>query len=335
MDTSSLTPLSLQGAALQSPMLESKQLMAAKLLSLTPLHKLPVKLFRPLLTVMDKILGLKKIEMHKVNDFQIPVSTDNMVQTEIKIRAYCPQINAPMKTLVYFHGGGCVIGSINSHDRFCRYLAKHGNMNIISVDYRLAPEYKFPTPICDAIDAWNWINNHHEKLNITPGHIGVGGDSAGGYLACLIGLKSQQQGIPVSSKVKPDFQFLIYPMLDLQGLTESYNKFNKNLILTRDLMDYFKINFLNELNEVTLPLVSPLQIKDISELPKSYILTLGFDPLRDDGIAYADRLKLAGVNTKHDHYNDCMHAFISVTKLSARAREAPHNVALALDKFNH
>jgi acetyl esterase len=100
-------------------------------------------------------------------------------------------------------------------------------------------------------------------------------------------------------------------------------------------MDYFKRNFLNDLNEVALPLVSPLQIKDISESPNSYILTLGFDPLRDDCIAYAERLKLAGVNTKHQHYNDCMHAFISVTKLSARAREATHNVALALDKFNH
>ncbi|MFT6261779.1 MAG: acetyl esterase, partial [Bermanella sp.] len=243
METSRNKSLSLKGTELEAKSLESKQLMGAKMLSLTPLHKLPAKLFRPIVTVMDKILGLKKIEMHQISEFNLPVSTDNAVQTEIKIRAYYPHKKAPKKTLVYFHGGGCVIGSINSHDRFCRYLARHGNMNIISVNYRLAPEYKFPTPICDAIDAWNWINENHNILNITLGNIGVGGDSAGAYLACLIGLKSQQQELCVQSKIKPDFQFLIYPMLDLQGLSESYHKFNKDLILTRDLMDYFKKHF--------------------------------------------------------------------------------------------
>jgi acetyl esterase len=324
------------GKQLQSPKLESKQLMGAKLLALMPpLHKLPPKLFRVLFTAMDRMLGLKKIELHQVNDYMVPVTTDNSIDTEIKIRVYQPLEKAPKKTLVYFHGGGCVIGSINTHDRFCRYLAKHGYMNIISVDYRLSPEYKFPTPICDAIDAWNWINNNHEILNIDPEYIGVGGDSAGGYLACLIGLQSQQKDLPVQAKAKPDFQFLIYPMLDLQGVTTSYRSFNKHLILTRDLMDYFKENYLNSLDEVILPLASPLQVTDISESPDSYILTLGYDPLRDDAIAYAERLKKAGIKTHHQHYNDCMHGFISVTKLSARARQATHNIAIALDKFNH
>jgi acetyl esterase len=100
-------------------------------------------------------------------------------------------------------------------------------------------------------------------------------------------------------------------------------------------MDYFKENYLNSLDEVILPLASPLQANDISESPDSYILTLGYDPLRDDGIAYAERLKQAGINTHHQHYNDCMHGFISVTALSARARQATHNIAEALDTFNH
>jgi acetyl esterase len=335
METVNTQCLALQGATLEASNLESKQLMAAKMLSLTPLHKLSAKLFRPIVTIMDKILGLKKVEIHQISDFHIPISTDNRVQTQIKIRAYYPHKKKSKKTLVYFHGGGCVIGSINSHDRFCRYLAKYGNMNIISVDYRLAPEYKFPTPICDSIDAWNWINENHNILNITLGNIGVGGDSAGAYLACLIGLKSQQQELLVQAQTKPDFQFLIYPMLDLQGLSKSYRKFNKNLILTRDLMDYFKRNFLNNLDEASLPLVSPLQVNDVSESPDTYVLTLGFDPLRDDGIAYANRLKKSGINTIHEHYNDCMHAFISVAKLSHRARQATHNLALALNNFNY
>jgi acetyl esterase len=288
--------------------------------------------------MMDRILGLNKIEIHQVVDLNIPVSTYNSNTTTIKICMYHP-LNplekTPLKTLVYFHGGGCVIGSIHTHDRFCRYLAKHGNMNIISVDYRLSPEYKFPTPIYDAIDAWNYIHDNHKALHIHPKYIGVGGDSAGAYLACLIGLSTLHTQLPVQSNVKPLFQFLLYPMFDLQGLTESYRRFNKQLLLTRDLMDYFRQHYLNSLDEAALPLVSPLLTNDISESPDSYILTLGFDPLRDDGIEYAERLKEAGITTHHEHYADCMHGFISVTAVSARAKQATLNVAMALNKFNH
>jgi acetyl esterase len=221
----------------------------------------------------------------------------------------------PSYSDLYFHGSGSVIGSIHTHDRFCRYLAKHGNMNIISADYRLSPEYKFPTPIYDAIDAWNYIHDNHKVLNIHPKYIGVGGDiaGAGAYLACLIGLNALQTELAVQSKVKPLFQFLLYPMFDLQGLTESYRRFNRQLLLPRDLMDYFRQHYLNSLDEAALPLVSPLLTNDISESPDSYILTLGFDPLRYDGMAYAERLKAADITTYHEHYADCMHGFISVT----------------------
>ena len=342
----------LQGKRLQAPKLEAKQLMVAKWLSLAPLYKLPVTLFRYVFLAMDRVLGLTKIEMDKVINLTVPVSTgtpllrtiplnehsasdsSHTIANRIKLRIYHPSATKPQKTLVYFHGGGGVIGSINTHDHFCRYLAKHGNMNIISVGYRLAPEHKFPIPICDAIEAWNYINTNPLHLNINPQHIGVGGDSAGGYLACIIGLHSLQTSLPVQAKVTPEFQFLIYPMVDLQGLTESYRRFNKQLILTRDLMDYFRLKYLHSLDEVTLPLVSPLQAKEISESPKSYILTLGYDPLRDDGIAYAQRLKVAGINTQHQHFDDCMHGFISITKLSPRAKQATHNIAMALNSFN-
>ena len=331
-----------QNKDLQSEQLEAKQLMIAKCLSfMPPLHKLPPKLFRYIFLLMDQMLGLKKVEMHQVVDFNIPVSTHNSGAATIKIRIYYPThpshptATTPLNTLVYFHGGGCVIGSIDTHDRFCRYLAKHGSMNIISVDYRLSPEYKFPTPICDAIDAWNYIHDNHKTLNINPKYIGVGGDSAGAYLACIIGLSTLQKELPVQSKVKPLFQFLLYPMLDLQGLAKSYLRFNKQLLLTRDLLDYFKRHYLNSLDEVALPLVSPLITNNISESPNSYILTLGFDPLRDDGIAYAERLKAADITTHHEHYEDCMHGFISVTAVSARAKQATHNVAMALNRFNN
>ena len=343
----------------ESLKLELTQRLAARSLSLMPpLHKLPPKIFRPIFLALERMIGLRKIELPKIVDYLIPVTPNKTERPDqaqkIKLRVYYPQLideasvtsgkNTEAhiqqdpdhkRSLVYFHGGGCVVGSIETHDHFCRYLAKHSNMNIISVDYRLSPEHKFPTPICDAIDAWNWINYHHKQLNLNPDYIGVGGDSAGGYLACLIGQTSLQDNLPVQSKTLPNFQFLLYPMLDLKGVTESYKKFNKHLILTNKLMDYFRGHYLNTLKEVDLPIVSPLHNPDIKESSNTYILTLGFDPLRDDGIAYAERLIESGIKVRHEHYPDCMHAFISVAAISKRAREATHSVTMALEAFNH
>ena len=335
----------MENILLESPKLERHQRFAARLLSfMPPLHMLPPKLFRPLFLMMDRLLGLEKTPMFQVIDYLIPVTTETSNNdsngTKISIRAYYPndlnesEQKISQKTMVYFHGGGCVIGNIETHDRFCRYLAKHSNMVIISVDYRLSPEYKFPTPVCDAIDAWNWINHHHKQLKLNPNTIGVGGDSAGGYLSCVIGQPSLQKELPTTSKYKPHFQFLLYPMLNLQGKTESYQKFDKHLILTNKLMSYFRKHFLNSLSEADLPVVSPLLSKDIESDINTYILTLGFDPLRDDGMAYSKRLKQENANITHEHYADCMHAFISVTSVSKRAKDATHKVANALAKFN-
>jgi acetyl esterase len=343
----------------ESDKLELSQRLAARSLSLMPaLHKITPKLFRPISLAMERLLGLRKIDLPKVVDYLVPVTSvqaqPTIQNTKIKIRVYYPNLESKkntdtdiyeaeannesshqVRTLVYFHGGGCVIGSIETHDHFCRYLAKHSNMNIVSVDYRLAPEYKFPTPICDAIDAWNWINDHHKQLNLSPDHIGVGGDSAGGYLACLIGQIQLQESLPVRTQVLPSFQFLLYPMMNLQSTTESYKKFSNNLILTNKLMDYFIGHYLNSSDEAELPIVSPLKNKNLNNSVNTYILTLGYDPLRDDGIAYAERLKQSGAQVNHEHYPDCMHAFISVAAISRRAREASHSIAMALNKFNH
>ncbi len=325
---------------IESPKLEKGQRLAAKALSLLPpLHRLPPKLFRPLFLMMDRLLGLNKINMDKVVDYKIPTTSNiNGKVHQLKIRAYYPFAkqsakSLKVKTMVYFHGGGCVIGSIATHDRFCRYLAHNSNMVVISVDYRLAPEFKFPIPICDAIDAWNWVNSHCQQLNIDGNNMGVGGDSAGGYLACLIGLTNLQSELSVKANKAPNFQFLMYPMLDLQGKTESYNKFNKHLILTRQLMDYFKGHYVNKHDDLALPLISPLQTTDISTSPKTFLLTLGYDPLRDDGLAYAEKLKQAGVELKHEHYPDCMHAFISVARVSSKALKASESLAVSLKNF--
>lgn len=327
--------------SLQAPELEKKQQNIAKLMSFMPLHILPPKLFRGLYTATDRLLGIRKIALPRVIDSTILLDVGASSDVSLKVRAYYPVFeganvnqSVKLKTLVYFHGGGCVIGSINSHDRFCRYLAKHSNMNIISVGYRLAPEHKFPVPLHDAIAAWNYIRQNHDKFAIDPEHIGVGGDSAGAYLASIIGLRHLQVDLPVSASAKPAFQFLLYPMFDLQGLTDSYHQFDKQLLLTRPLVDYFRKHYLNSLEQSPLPLVSPLQADDLSESPKSYILTLGYDPLRDDGLAYVERLKSAKITVHHEHYDDSMHGFISVASVSERAQKAVQDAALALHKFN-
>lgn len=313
-------------------MLDKRQAMAANLLAFfPPLHKLAPKIFRPLFFLMDRLLGASYTKLYKVKDHIVPL----IEGAHGKVRIYYPNQNSKKNTtMVYFHGGGCVIGSIATHDRFCRYLAKHANMNIVSVEYRLAPEYKFPIPIIDAIPSWNWVMENHATLDINPNKVGVGGDSAGGYLACLISLHNEQYLLPIQSHQQPAFQFLLYPMLDLQGTTPSYRESSDHLILTNHLMDYFKRHYLHEADDVLQPLISPLQSQHLAQCPNTYLLTLEFDPLRDDGVAFKHRLIAENCTVKHEHFHDCMHAFISVARISPRARQATYEVAMALAEFS-
>ena len=308
--------------------LDKRQLMATQLLRFFPtLHKLAPKIFRPLFFIMDRLLGMPYSKLYKVHDHVVPL-TDGARE---KIRIYYPiEDSTNTSTMVYFHGGGCVIGSIATHDRFCRYLAKQANINIVSVDYRLAPECKFPIPILDALSAWNWVMKHHAALGINPHKVGVGGDSAGGYLACLISLQKEQHALPIHAHHRPAFQFLLYPMLDLQGITPSYRESSDHLILTNHLMDYFKRHYLHDTDDVLQPLISPLQSQHLAQCPHTYLLTLEFDPLRDDGLAFATCLKDYGIPLNHQHFHDCMHGFISVTRISPRARKGCEEMAMAL-----
>jgi acetyl esterase len=304
------------------PTLDKQQLKVAKLLEyLPPTHSLPPKLARPIFTLLDRLTGIKKVAVGKIENIAINTYGDNQ---KIPLRIYYPsqhKTNNCSNAMMYFHGGGCVIGSIQSHDRLCRYLAQHSNTVIISVDYRLAPEHKFPCAIIDAISAWNWLQDNKTDLGLAGYNIGAGGDSAGAYFAVLLGLSSVQQTLPVHTNIKPDFQYLLYPMLDLRGLSESYKSAQSGMLLTNQLMDYFCRHYLVNSEQAELPLVSPLLIDDISELAKTYILTLEFDPLKDSGIAFANKLKEQSITVTHEHFDDCMHSFISTVKVSKRAKQ--------------
>ena len=319
-------------AVISTQALEKKQQLVGKVLGMLPgLHRMPPIIARGLYLLLDRSLGLPKQALAQIQKLTIPLTTE--AGQSISATAYYPSIKNNHKALVFFHGGGCVIGSSATHDRFCRYLAKKNDIAIISINYRLAPEFKFPQAIIDAIEAWNWVNQNCEQLNLDPHGIGVCGDSAGAYLSALVGLASLHQSLPIQSHFRPAYQALLYPMLDLHGEGQSYQQNTANLILTKDVMHYFRDHYLNSSQEYNSPLASPLLADDLSEAPKTYLLTLGHDPLRDEGLKFAAKLQDQGVELVHQHYADCMHSFISVARASKRAHQASDEVCTAINNL--
>jgi len=312
-----------------------QRLFGLSLKLMPPTHKLPPNVVRKLFHWTDKLSGLPRISVHKVEELKIPISTnakdvlqktDDKKSETISARLYLSERLSEssedvLPTIVFFHSGGCVIGSVETHDGFCRHLANYARANVVSVDYRLAPEYKFPVSICDAIDAWNWVVKNGDRLGLNTQKIGVAGDSAGGYLSLLLNLKSLQQNLPVQVTRTPDFQALMFPMLDLRAGRPSYDEFTSGLLLTKDMMLYFRDHYLNSEEEKHLALASPILHDGLSECPPTYLLTVEFDPLRDEGLEMADKLKQAGLNLEHRHLNDCMHSFFSLTKVSKTAKD--------------
>ncbi len=313
--------------------LDKQQARIARLLGyLPPIHCLPPFLARVSYTALDRLLGIPKTSVKAIKDLYIP--THDSKQT-IALRIYYPEASNTQKpkAMMYFHGGGCVIGSITSHDRLCRYLCNKSNIVIISVGYRLAPKHKFPAAIYDAIHAWNWVHDHLQHIDLTGYKLGAGGDSAGGYLACFLSLNRQQTELTIQVKHKPEFLYLLYPMMDLRGLTQSYRDANNGMLLTNTLMDYFSRHYLSNVEQKFLPLASPILFETFSHFPHTYILTCGADPLRDDGIAFAQKLESQNVLVTHDHFDDCMHSFISVYRASNRAQQATFAIAQRLKQL--
>ncbi|WP_175401933.1 alpha/beta hydrolase [Veronia pacifica] len=296
-----------------------------------PIDILPPKLVRPTLNTFEKFFGLKKEKMHRVSNYKMPLSSSP--GNFISLKVFHPAEKTPKRTMVYFHGGGFVLGSIATHENLIRKLASRCNISIVAVDYRLAPENKFPTAIVDCVDAWNWINEHAAELGVSTNNIGVGGDSAGGYLALSVSLSDTRRGLPVISQSMPDFQFLLYPITDTRGQTASYSEFDKNLMLTTEVMDYFYKHFFTDPELKNSPGVSPLLAENLSTLPKTYLLTVEYDPLRDEGQQMVQRLKDAGVSIFDEHFDDCMHAFPHFAGICNRARESTDVIAQRLGEL--
>jgi len=262
------------------------------------------------------------VPIGKVEDIQF--SNGDM---EVPVRVYTP-VAAPggaLPCLVFFHGGGFVIGDLNSHDALCRQLANEGGCKVVAVDYRLAPEHKFPAAVEDAYAALQWVEAQAGRMGIDANRIGVGGDSAGGNLAAVVSQISNQNNGPEIS-----FQLLIYPTTQAHKETPSMVENGKGFMLEKATMEWFMECYVPDGVDMADPRLSPLMAKDMSGLPPAYVITAQFDPLRDEGKAYADRLRESGVDVTHMHYDDMIHGFFNMTALVEDGREAVKHAGKAL-----
>ncbi len=236
---------------------------------------------------------------------------------EIPVRVYRPASRAPLPVLVYLHGGGWVIGSLDSHEGVCRMLAELAGCLVVSVDYRLAPEHKFPAPLEDCYAALSWVAANAASLGGDPERIAIGGDSAGGTLSAAVALLSRDRGGP-----RLVHQLLVYPATDVAGDTASYAENGEGYFLTRSDMQWFWGHYLASRADGESPYASPLRAPDLGRLPPATVLTAEFDPLRDEGEAYATRLEQAGIPTRLVRYDGVIHGFFGMTELLDQSKQA-------------
>ena len=219
--------------------------------------------------------------------------------------------------LVFFHGGGWVIGNLETHDVVCRKLADEGELMVISVDYRLAPEHKFPAAVDDAIASTKWIAANARQLGIDASRLMVGGDSAGGNLAAVVTLAARDGNGPRIAG-----QVLIYPATDFSMAHPSHAEPETSILLTHSVIRWFRDHYLNGSADVHDWRASPVRAKTLIGLPPAYVLTAGADPLRDEGDEYAKALKEAGVSVTYRHFPGQFHGFFTMGKLLQQANVA-------------
>jgi acetyl esterase len=246
----------------------------------------------------------------------------------IPLRLYRPAGVADatrLPTCIFFHGGGWVIGDVNTHDVLCRQITAASGASVISVDYRLAPEHKFPAAADDSWAATTWIVAHAAELGVDATRLAVGGDSAGGNLAAVVALMARDAGGPALK-----LQVLIYPVTDVMRETRSYADFSDGYLLTRDSMRWFIAHYLPSSDEARDWRASPLRAPSLTGLPPALIITAGFDPLRDEGESYAGRLRDAGNMVDYVCYGGMIHGFIGMGKLLDTAERAIAHVGGSL-----
>jgi acetyl esterase len=232
----------------------------------------------------------------------------------VPVRVYVAA-DEPAPVLVYFHGGGWVLGSLNTHHGVCATLAELSGCVVCSIDYRMAPEHRFPAAVEDAWAATRWLAEHPDEVGGRPGALAVGGDSAGGNLAAVCALKARDEGLPLG------LQLLVYPVLDADLDTPSYREFADGYYLTAHSMRWFWGHYMPD-GDRFQPDASPLRADDVSGVAPGLVITAGFDPLLDEGEAYAQRLERAGVPVTLSRYDGMIHGFFRMPAVIEKANDA-------------
>jgi len=261
-------------------------------------------------TYMQRVINkidYPPIEMNTVRDIMIPMRDGH----EIKARIYKATTKNNLPVIVYYHGGGFVLYDIESHDRVCRRLADNNKSIVISIDYRLAPEHKFPVPVNDCYDSLIWVSENVSLFGGNIERISVAGDSAGGNLATVCCILARDLDGP-----KIHSQILIYPTVDGTFQFASIERNGKGYLLTKERMEWFVEQYAGDENDKSDPLFSPIYQEDLVGLPPAFVFTAEFDPLHDEGAAYAQKLKDAGVHTKYKMYEGMIHGFINMPKIA-------------------
>jgi acetyl esterase len=243
---------------------------------------------------------------------------------DIAVRVYRPAGDGPWPLVVYFHGGGWVIGDIETHDSLCQHLAVDTPAVVVSVDYRLAPEHRCPAAVEDAEAATRWAAAHAAEMGADPSRLAVAGDSAGGNLAAVVARRARDAGGPAIA-----FQLLVYPATDLTRSQPSHVENGEGYMLTTEAMEWFIGHYLGDTDPKD-PDISPLFATDLAGLPPALVVTAEFDPLRDEGEAYAERLRDAGVAARTSRYDGMIHGFLSMDSLLDGARRALAETIAAL-----
>ena len=304
----------------QEQALDAQLIIRLKNLSGSDVFADPVEMSRARYEDLSLVIGYRSSVPVAVREVIIPVE-----HGDIPASLYTPaDLPEPSGLLVYFHGGGFSVGSRLSHDPVARYLAEHAGVRVLSVEYRRAPEHRFPAAVADTIAAFEYAHRQATDLGADPDRIAIGGDSAGGNLAAVTAQQTVRRGGAV-----PAFQLLMYPPTDLSTRRPSHDLFAQGSTFTDQNLRWALANYIPPGTDLRDPRLSPLH-GEITDLPPAYIASAGFDPIRDDGEAYADKLRAGGIPVTLSRQADLPHGYLNFVGLGGRFAEAASEAAGAL-----